>query len=129
VGIGEDGDRLHPPGVLVVGVAEVGEDVGDPLHPSVEHGDDREGRSDEEAAHAVRGGTGRAGDLARGILLLALGGGLGVARRDEAGDEVLEAGPGDAAVRRLRTALVDVGRLVAPQLGQPDHQVEGVGHH
>ena len=76
----------------------------------------------------------------------------GVARHDEAGDEVLEAGPRDAAVRRLGTSFVDVRRLVdgevagapgdearigrldldglhaPPQLGQADHPVESVGH-
>ena len=137
--------------VLGVGVAEVGQDAREVRHDRVEAGDDVEGRADVEAAHAVLGGPGRVGELSAGLLLLAGGRSLRVAGGDRAGDELLEAGPRDAAVGGLGDPRVDVRRLLErevpgapgdepgvgrpdlerldapPQLGQPDDEVEGVG--
>ena len=44
VRVGQDRNRLDPPAIPVVGVAETGEDVGEPLDARIEQGYDRERR-------------------------------------------------------------------------------------
>jgi hypothetical protein len=150
--IGQEQDRLDPSVGVVVGVAQGRQGVGDELNRGVEPGDDREGRADVEAAHAVLVGAGRAGELAECRGRLPLGGGDRIGGGDRAVHELLEPAPRDPPVGGFGDAGVDVGRLLdgqvagatghearvgdpdlerldpAPQLGQPDHEVEAVGH-
>ena len=137
VGAGHDEQGLDPTAVEGVGVAEVGQDVGDALHGGVEDRDGRERGADEEPPQPVvtlltraRIDPGRAGELSPGGLLLTRGSGLRVRGRDHAVDQCLEPGPGQPSVRIRRDPGVDEGGLLGGELaGLPRHQPSQVDPH
>ena len=132
VGSGEDQQRLDPPLVQVVGVAEVGQDVGDLLQGRVEDRNGGERGADVEPAQpvVVLLGAGRPCLLLLGRLPLPCGGGRRVGGGHHPLEQSLEPGPGQPAVGIGRDPGVDIGRLLRGQVtGLPGDQPGQVDPH
>ena len=125
--VGQDQHGPDAAFVVVAGVTQLEQDPCEVRDHRIQAGDDVQRGADVEGAHARVGGARGPGELTHLRLSLALGGGRRIAGRDCALHERLEPGPRDPAVGCLVDALVDVRRLLDPEVSRLAGDEAGVG--